>query len=92
MDLVDCFAAQHAAFARKAASDMGLDVFFDWDSARSAGEAQSLRLGHWDQHRAVMADGYGEWSVQMAVVIPCYTMLYHVIPCYTSPLDMGNYM
>lgn len=66
--MVDCFAAQHAAFARKAASDMGLDVFFDWDSARSAGEAQ--RLFGWDgwDHRVVMADGYGEWSVQMAML------------------------
>ena len=57
------------------------------------GSPETLRLGRLGPARsAVMADGYGEWSVQMAVVIPCYTMLYHVIPCYTSPLDMGNYM
>lgn len=27
---------------RKAAADMGLDIFFDWDAARSAGEPKSL--------------------------------------------------
>ena len=67
-----------SAFARKAASDMGLDVFFDWDSARSAGEAQRLfGWDGWDQHALRW------WPMGMANGVSKWLWLYHVIPCYT---------